>query len=376
MAFNLANIERSKSKVASKEKTSFLEKEIVLFKKGFSNKVKEDFYTEISVLLNAGVNLKETLELLYNSQKNKHNKDIINTMLTDVISGKSLSDSVKDLKSFSRYEYYSLKIGEETGRTAEITKQLGDFFSRKNEQRRHLINGLTYPAIIISTALLVVIFMLQFVVPMFQDIFKQQNAELPGITLFVMSLSQKTQEYGWFILLSIVGIIITILLLKENPKYLKFKDVLLSKIPFIGDFIKTVYLSQFTQAVALLTASKVPVVNSIKLVKQMIRYQPLTQALEAIELELLKGKSLSLSLSKHNIFDEKMIALVKVAEETNQTQYMFERLNQQYNTKVQQRSKMLSTILEPTIILIVGVFVGFILVAMYLPMFELSNVMG
>ncbi|GGI57734.1 type II secretion system F family protein [Winogradskyella haliclonae] len=376
MAFDLANIEQSKSKAISKETTSFLEKEIVLFRKGFSNKVKEDFYTEVSVLLNAGVNLKETLELLYNSQKNKHNKDMINTMLTDVISGKSLSESVKDLKSFSRYEYYSLKIGEETGRTPEITKQLGDFFSRKNEQRRHLINGLTYPAIIISTALLVVIFMLQFVVPIFQDIFKQQNAELPGITLFVMSLSQKTQEYGWFILLTIVGIIISIVLLKENPKYLKLKDALLRRIPFIGDFIKTVYLSQFTQAVALLTASKVPVVNSIKLVKQMIRYQPLTQALEAIELELLKGKSLSYSLSKHNIFDDKMIALVKVAEETNQTQYMFERLNQQYNTKVQQRSKMLSTVLEPTIILIVGVFVGFILVAMYLPMFELSNVMG
>ena len=159
-------------------------------------------------------------------------------------------------------------------------------------------------------------------------------------------------------------------------KYLKYKDLVLSKIPFLGDFIKTVYLSQFTQAVALLTASKVPVVNSIKLVKQMIRYQPLTQALEAIELELLKGHSLSASLSKHNIFDDKMIALVKVAEETNQTQFMFERLNQQYNTKVQQRSKMLSTILEPAIILIVGVFVGFILVAMYLPMFELSNVMA
>ena len=140
MAFDLTNIEQPQTKVTLKEKPSFLEKEIVLFKKSFSNKVKEDFYTEISVLLNACVNLKETLELLCNSQKNKHNKKVINTILTDVVSGKSLSDAVKDLKAFSRYEYYSLKIGEETGRTAEITKQLGDFFSRKNEQHRHLVN--------------------------------------------------------------------------------------------------------------------------------------------------------------------------------------------------------------------------------------------
>ena len=221
MAFDLTNIEQPQTKVTLKEKTSFLEKEIVLFKKGFSNKVKEDFYTEISVLLNAGVNLKETLELLCNSQKNKHNKKVINTILTDVVSGKSLSDAVKDLKPFSRYEYYSLKIGEETGRTAEITKQLGDFFSRKNEQHRHLVNGLTYPAIIISTAILVVAFMLQFVVPMFQDIFKQQNAELPGITLFVMSLSQNTQDYGWLIIFGLIGIVVTLRLLKENVKYLK-----------------------------------------------------------------------------------------------------------------------------------------------------------
>ncbi|RZN80594.1 MAG: type II secretion system F family protein [Winogradskyella sp.] len=376
MAFDLTNIEQSKSKAVAKDKPSILEKEIVIFSRPFSNKVKEDFYAELSVLLNAGVNLKEALELLLNSQKKKQNKDVLNTMLKAIVSGQSLSEAVEGLKPFSKYEYYSLRIGEETGRTAEITNQLGDFFARKNEQRRHLVNGLTYPAIILSTALLVVIFMLQFVVPMFQDIFKQQNVELPGITLFVVSLSKGIQNYGWLIFLVFLGLIVSSRLLKNNLKYLKLKDLIFSKIPFVGDFIKTVYLSQFTQAVALLTASKVPVVNSIQLVKQMIRYQPLTHALEAVELELLKGKPLSKSLSQHQLFDDKMIALVKVAEETNQTEFMFNRLNQQYNAKVQQRSKLLSTILEPFIILVVGIFVGFILVAMYLPMFRLSSVIG
>ena len=149
-----------------------------------------------------------------------------------------------------------------------------------------------------------------------------------------------------------------------------------SKIPFVGTFIKTVYLSQFTQAIALLTASKVPIVNSIKLVKQMIDFYPLNIALENVEQQLLRGDTLSHSLEKHKLFDAKMIALVKVAEETNQTEYMFERLNMQYNSKVQQRSKLLSTVMEPIIILFVGLFVGFILIAMYLPMFKLSSILG
>lgn len=376
MAFDLTKIEQVKSKAVTEEKPSILEREIVVFSKPFSSKIKEDFYTELSVLLNAGVNLKQALELLLNTQKKQKNKDVINTILKAIVSGKSLSDVIKNLKFFSRYEYYSLKIGEETGRTAVIAEQLGNFFARKNEQRRHLINGLTYPAIILTTATLVLAFMLQFVVPMFQDIFKQQNVELPSITRFVVSLSSGMKQYGWLIFFIFFIILIAMRLLKENYQYLKIKDALISRIPFVGEFIKTVYLSQFTQAISLLTASKVPVVNSIQLVKQMIRYQPLIVSLEKIEQELLKGKTLSESLSKHKIFDDKMIALVKVAEETNQTEFIFNRLNQQYNTKVQQSSKLLSTVLEPFIILVVGVFVGFILVAMYLPMFKLSSVIG
>ncbi len=128
--------------------------------------------------------------------------------------------------------------------------------------------------------------------------------------------------------------------------------------------------------VFLLTASKVPVVNSIQLVKQMIDFYPLQKALETVEQQILQGSSLSKSLSQHKLFDDKMVALVKVAEETNQTEFIFDRLNMQYNTQVQQQSKLLSTIMEPLIILFVGVLVGVILIAMYLPMFKLSSVLG
>ncbi len=377
MAFQLENI--SNQKVVLKEKSTvntLLEKEVLVLKKTFSNKVKEDFYTELSVLLNAGINLKEALELIKNTQKQKKTKSILQTIEDDVVSGKSLSDAIKNQKEFSEYEYHSLKIGEETGTLFKITEQLGTFYHRKNEQRKQLINALTYPCIILTTAVLVVIFMLQFVVPMFEDIFKQQNIEMPAITVFVVNISEFIESYGIWLVLGIALLVFLRLFFNKTSRYKKIKDSIFKKIPFVGAFIETVYLSQFTQAIALLSSSKVPIVNSIALVKQMMAYYPLTNALNKVEQQLLKGDTLSNSLASHKLFDAKMIALVKVAEETNQTELMFERLNTQYNARVQQRSKVLSTIMEPIIILFVGLFVGFILIAMYLPMFKLSSILG
>ncbi len=116
--------------------------------------------------------------------------------------------------------------------------------------------------------------------------------------------------------------------------------------------------------------------NSIQLVKKMIDFYPLNEALTHVGKKMLSGASLHTSMAGNKIFDNKMVSLVKVAEETNQTEYIFERLNQQYAIEVQQKSKLLFTLMEPLIIVIIGIFVGVILVSMYLPMFKLSSVVG
>jgi len=377
MGFQLETI-KTKKEYSKKEggKTSFLQKEITLFGKTFSTKIKEDFYTELSVLLKAGITLKDGLELIENTLKKQAPKKILQELSAAIVAGTSLSMAVKRHKEFTNYEYFSLKIGEETGTLEQVSQQLGDFFARKNEQRRNVVGALTYPVIILSTAVLVVGFMLQFVVPMFQDIFEQQNVALPGITKFIINCSELMKNYGWLSLLFILGVLFSKTLFNKKVWYKKAKDNFISKVPFLGEFVKKVYLSQFTQAVTLLTASKVPVVNSIQLVKQMIDFYPLQNALEIVEQDLLKGHPLSESLKAHALFDDKMVALVKVAEETNQNEFIFERLNTQYALQVQQKSKLLSTLMEPVIIMFVGVLVGVILIAMYLPMFKLSNVLG
>ncbi len=358
------------------EKESILKKEITLFGKAFSSKYKEGFYTEMGVLLQSGIHLKDALKLLASSEKKQSNKDLFNELLDKVVLGSSLSDAMRSRKEFTDHEFYSIRIGEETGTLAKVMQELGVFYARKNEQRRHVTSALTYPIIILMTAFLVVAFMLRYVVPMFQDIFKQNGVKLPPITRFIIALSEVMREQFWWIAFITSLLIGGIYLIKKKRWFKRGKDQFLARFPVLGKFIRTVHLSQFAQAVSLLVSAKVPMVSSIQMVKKMVNFIPLQEALEDVENSLLKGRSLSDSLQGHAIFDDKMISLVKVAEETNQTEFIFERLNEQYDQQVQQRSKLLSTVLEPFIIVFIGIVVGVILIAMYLPMFELSNVLG
>ena len=270
MGFQLDNISKTEGGKISPKKESILKKEITLFGSGFSNKLKEDFYTELSVLLKAGITLKDALELIVKPIKKVIHKDRIGFISQNLVSGNSFSESVRNQKGFTDYEYFSIKIGEETGTLAQVIEQLAAFYGRKNEQRRELIGAITYPMIIFCTAILVVVFMLQFVVPMFQDIFEQQKMELPAITKFIVSASDFMKAYGWIFLVVIVVLVLLRGLFNKKIWFRKFKDKFLLRIPYVGNFIKTVYLSQFTQAVSLLTASKVPVVNSIQLVKKLL----------------------------------------------------------------------------------------------------------
>ncbi|WP_190808414.1 type II secretion system F family protein [Flagellimonas sp. S3867] len=380
MGFNLENISTTKAQSRSgaevKEKVPLLERELTFFGKSFSNKKKEDFYTELSVLLKAGITLKEALQLIEEGQKKEQQKKLFKSLGESLLSGSSFSEAIKEKKEFTEYEYYSIKIGEESGTLATIATELGSFFAKKNEQRRNLVNALTYPVIILVTAILVVVFMLRLVVPMFQDIFKQNNVELPWITRFIVSVSDFIEDYGLWMLLLIIAMLILRKVLFGHDGFKKRMDYLLLRIPYLGNFIKSVYLAQFTRAISLLTASKVPVLNSIELAGKMIEFYPLTDALKSVTDKIMQGESLSNSLRGNKVFSNKMISMVKVAEETNQTEFMFERLNQQYSIEVQQKSKLLSTLLEPMIILVVGICVGVILVAMYLPMFKLGSVLG
>ena len=328
------------------------------------------------MLLNAGLTLKDALVLLGEEQKKEKDQTLISKIVADLIAGKNFSEVIEELKEFSSYEYHSLKIGEQTGTLQKVAQELGVFYKRKNEQRRIILSALSYPIVVLCTAFLAILFMLQFVVPMFADIFKQNKVELPWITQKIMVASRLFQEYWGIIIVFVITIIVLKQILKNKIWYQKYTSQFLLKLPLIGEFIRKVKIAQFTQAITLLTGAKVPLLNGIQLTKKMIGYYPLEIALEKVENDILQGKSLHQSMGNYKIFDKKMVSLIKVADETNQNETIFKRLTEQYNQEIEYKSKMISATIEPFIILILGVIVATILIAMYLPMFKLSTVIS
>ncbi len=374
MAIDLSKIKSNKQKKEeSKVDTfAFLKKDIS-FKKGFGDKNKETFYNELSLLLNSGVDIDKALDIILEQLKNDKEKDVITQIKNHLISGKSFSESLEMLEGFSPYEFYSIRIGEETGKLEMVLTQLATFYKRKLKQRRQVMNALSYPIIVVITAFAAVGFMMKFVVPIFSEVFKRFQGELPGITKNVIAVSDFVTSYFLLILLFIAGIVALIIAYKKNPTYRKYSALLLLKIPIFGSLTQKIYTARFCHSMALLVSAKVPMLRAIELVEKMIGFYPYEQALSEIREGILKGNYLFQTMEKYPIFDRKMVALVKVAEEVNKMDVVFNELSTQYIEEVENSVSIMSNLLEPLLIIVVGLLVGVILIAMYLPLFQLST---
>lgn len=365
-----------KSALTAKEEIKWWQKDIS-FSQGIPDKVKEGFYLELQTLLNAGVDMRSALDLIIMQQKKQRFNMMFTNIQTNIVNGYSLSDAVLQQKGFTLYESLSIKIGEETGRLQEVLADLSKYFQKKIKQRRQILAALTYPAIVMSVAILAVLFMANFVVPMFGDIFKRfGNGELPVVTRMVIKGSDLLKKYS---LLWIAGIITIILLAWTQRKkdwYRKFMSSVLLKLPVAGELTRKIYLARLCNSLALLTGAGVPILQSIALVRQMIGFYPIQTSLLDIEAELLTGTSLHSCLSAYSIYPAKMVALIKVGEEVNQLAAFFKRINEQYTEEIEYSTSVLSNLMEPFIIIFLGLVVGLILIAMYLPLFKLGNGLG
>ncbi|RUT69895.1 type II secretion system F family protein [Flavobacterium cupreum] len=346
------------------------------FSKKLSDKKKEIFYRELGMLLKSGVDFKKALEILSNQSSNKFEKEIILQIKDKVIEGRSIYESMRETNQFSAYEYYSIQIGEETRKLEEVLAELQKYFNRKIQMKRQIVSVLTYPAIVMIVTVLVLYFMLNKVVPMFSSVFKQFGSELPKSTQVIIKISNHSGTIFSIVLAIIIGLIITHAFLKEKDFYRALTTKMILKIPYFGNLIRKIYISRFCQAMNLLITSKTTLINSLSLTAKMIGFYPIEMAIQEIKDDITRGASLNESLKKHDVFENKMVSMVEVAEQVNQLETMFERLTEQYNEEISHQTKMIGVILEPMIIIVIGVIVGVIMVSMYAPMFDLSKIIN
>ena len=352
---------------------SLLNKDIRFGSKELNDKKKEALYLELSSLLEAGINLKSSLELITADQEKDADKNLFSTIQDAVLKGSALSKALQDTGRFSLYEVYSLQIGEETGKITEILQDLAKFYQNKIKQRRKIVSALTYPCVVLSTSLGAVFFMLKFVVPMFGDIFKRFGGHLPWITEKIIAISQLLEVSFWriFILLFLAGILI--FSTRKTERFRQISSGLILKVPVIGNLVQKIYLARFCNSMRLLINARLPLLRAIALSKQMIGYYPVESSLQKMEDDILKGKSLHQSLQQFSIYPSKLVQLIKVGEETNQLDYFFAKVSEQYIEEVEYKTSTLSSMMEPLIIIFLGLIVGVILISMYLPLFQMSN---
>ncbi len=371
MKIDVSHYEKSKPKTKSKTDFNFGG----LSFKRFSDKQKEAFYREFSTLISSGIDFNQAIKLLTEQQKSKHIKQIYEAINNDVVKGRTLHEAIKAHKQFSPYEYYSIKIGEETRRLPEVFKQLETYYSRKIAMKRQVISVLAYPFFVLIITFAVLYFMLNYVVPMFATVFQQFGKDLPSITQFVVNLSKHFNTIAIVALGVVFSLIIAHKTLKRSDHYRGFTSHLILKLPFFGKLIKKVYLARFCQSLSLLLSAKTPLITALDLTEKMISFYPLKKALMAAKDDVLKGETLAKSLKKHSFFEQKIISLTIIGEQVNELDKMYNGLADQYNKDIEHSTKMIGTILEPLMIIFIGGIVGFIMIAMYSPIFNLSQIL-
>ncbi|MDT3403746.1 type II secretion system F family protein [Mucilaginibacter terrae] len=350
-----------------------LNRDISFGSKELSDKKKEYLYLELGSLLQAGINLKSSFELILADQKKPKDKIMFESIQKAVLSGTTFSNALRQSGKFSLYEVYSLQIGEETGKLTEVLQDLATFYKNKIKQRRKIVSSLTYPTIVMASSLGAVLFMLKFIVPMFGEVFQRFGGELPWITQKIIDISQSFEHNFSKFLVVVIAIGIALYTQRKTERYRKFSTLLLLRVPVAGELVKKIYLARFCNAMRLLISSKLPLLRAIILTREMIGFYPVEHSLKSIERDIMKGKTFYQSLEQFDIYPAKMIQLVKVGEETNQLDYFFGRISEQYIDEVEYRTGTLSSMMEPLIIIFLGLVVGVILVSMYLPLFQMSN---
>lgn len=351
------------------------------FKSNFSlssklnTKNKQALFLELNILLSAGLDLNSAISLIIEESKNR-----IVTILTlvqkQIIGGAALHEAMSQTKMFQRFEINAVQIGEETGNLAIVTKSIADFYENKNQLRKQFTSALTYPVLVIVAAFIVLFFMLNNVVPMFGNIFNRFDQELPESTQFILSLSNWLNNNLKQLFIGVVSFVLLIVYLSRQTFWKNNVHKLIYTTPFIGKVFKQYHMAHFAQSMNLLLRSKISLDRALKLTSGMVTFLPVRNAIENIIPKLIGGKSLTQSMKEESVFSGKVITMIGVGESVNRLVESFGQLSDQLKKEMDHLSKLLNSFLEPALIIFVALIVGFILIAMYLPLFSLSTAVG
>ncbi len=338
------------------------------------------FTRQLATMIEAGISLVQALTALYEQADPKRQKNlrfVISDVTARVQGGETFHESIgKHPRVFNRLFVSMVKAGEAGGLLSEILDRLAGFLEASARLRKKIKSAMTYPVIVICIAFLITTFLIVRVVPVFGEIFNDFGAKLPAPTQFLIDLSDFVRAKWYFLILGIAGTIFGLRTFLRSTRGRQLSDRWKLKLPVFGPLIHKICMSRFARTFAQLIRSGVPILEVLDIVGGSSGNHIVETSIKGVVADVEKGDNLSVALSKKKIFPPMMLRMVAAGESTGRIDGMLEKMADFWDEEIEAMLDALTSLIEPMLIVFLGVIVGGIVIAMFLPIFKLNEVVS
>ncbi len=341
------------------------------------DKDKVIFVRQFSTMIDAGLPLVQCLDILQEQQDNLNFKRVIRQIKKDVEEGATLSDAIKKHPEVFDSLFHNLVAAGEIGGILDvILNRLAAYIEKMGRLKKKIKGALTYPIIVVSIAVIVVAVILIWVIPVFAGLFKDAGVPLPAMTLFVMNMSDFAKRYFHWVILGIIVLVVAFRRVYRTPAGRGFFDRLFLRAPVFGLLLRKVAVARFTRTLGTMLSSGVPILDGLEVVAATAGNSAIEKAIRDARLSISEGRPVAEPLAETHVFPSMVTQMIAVGEATGALDTMLGKIADFYDDEVDTAVGGLTSMLEPLLILFFGVTIGGLLVAMYLPIFQLADVVA
>ena len=345
-----------------------------MFAKGISTRDIVIFTRQFATMINSGLPLVQALDILAEQSENKALKDVTRAVVYDVESGHTLADALrKHPKAFTELYVNMVAAGEAGGILDTILLRLATFMEKNDALVRKVKGAMIYPAVIFSVAGMAIVILLIFVIPVFQDMFAGIGQKLPMPTLIVIGASNVLKHFWWAIGGGIALFVWGIRKYYATPSGKLNLDRFLLNVPVLGDLIRKSAVSRFTRTLGTLIASGVSILDGLEITAKTAGNRVIHDAVMESRASIAGGETIAAPLQKSKVFPPMVISMIAVGEQTGGLDEMLSKIADFYDEEVDAAVEALLSLMEPVMIVVLGVVVGGMIIAMYLPIFNMIN---
>src|SRR5882757_6268796 len=335
------------------------------------------FTRQLATMIDAGIAIVQALQALAEQTPNKVMRDVIRDVCSRVESGESFSEALqKHPKTFNRLYYSMISAGEKGGLLAEIMARLATYLENTERLRKKVKTAMMYPTAVTVVAITITIFLLIKVIPVFKDVYSGFGAKLPGPTQVLMDISDAVKHY--FIVMIIVGggaVWGWLHYIKTKPGR-EFWDSRRIKMPIFGPIAHKICLARFTRTLASLVRSGVPILEVLQIVSQTVGNVIMEKAIKVASTDIERGEGISTAIGKNPIFPIMIVRMMSAGEQTGKIDNMLERISDFLDEEIETTLSGLTALIEPILIVFLGVVIGGMVICMFLPIFKMPEIVS